>query len=172
MDLNDDTLMELFETQRIYEEQKRKEDEEERKKFEEEKMKKLQENSEILGHNNSNFPGGFQETKLLKHKITSNADDDTNASSPILKLKQRKWLTLEEKLDIIQHYEDGLTITQIANAKNMPMSSVRAILNKNQKIKEKGAQLVQSSSNGLIMPKVSLTENLYKIPETEEFFSI
>ena len=72
MDLNDDTLMELFETQRMYEEQKRKEDEEERKKFEEEKikkfeeekMKKLQENSEILGHNNSNFPGGFQETKL------------------------------------------------------------------------------------------------------------
>ena len=73
-----------------------------------------------------------------------------------MKLKQRKWLTLEEKLDIIQHYEDGLTITQIANAKNMPMSSVRAILNKNQKIKEKGLQL-QSGSNGL-MPKVLATK--------------
>ena len=105
--------MELFETQRIYEEQKRKEDEEERKKFEEEKMKKIQESSDALGHNNSNFPGGFQETKLLKHKIPSNADDDTNASSPILKLKQRKWLTLEEKLDIIQHVQPTTSIIHV-----------------------------------------------------------
>ena len=89
MDLNDDTLMELFETQRIYEEQKRKEDEEERKKLEEERMTKLEKNSDppALGHNSFLDPGGLtrlglQDTKILNHKIPSNANNDTaNASS-------------------------------------------------------------------------------------------
>ena len=53
--------------------------------------------------------------------------------------KSRKWLSLKEKLDIIQMHEKGASFAKISKDKDINESSVRKIVKEKVKIREQGA---------------------------------
>ena len=55
----------------------------------------------------------------LKRKIDSKSETPS---------KKRKWLSLEQKLEIIKKYESGASYAKMAHEKEMAESSVRLIL--------------------------------------------
>ena len=51
---------------------------------------------------------------------------------------KRKWLTLEQKLDIIRLHEEGASFAKIGSEKEMDESSVRKIIKKKDQYKSHG----------------------------------
>lgn len=49
-------------------------------------------------------------------------------------IKKRKWLTLEQKLDIIKLHEEGASFAKIGRDKGMDESSVRKLIKKKRSI--------------------------------------
>ena len=72
----------------------------------------------------------------------------------------KKYLTLAEKLEIVNLYENGMKFGKIGKAKGMPYSSVRAICQRKEAIKVQG---VSASSNKILLTRTRTMEQLEKL---------
>merc|ERR1719232_2492541 len=74
----------------------------------------------------------------------SNLEDETISDSeqPEMK-KQKKYLPLTEKLEIIDLFENGMKFSQIAKDLGVPESSVRTICNRKEKYKSQESDVMR-----------------------------
>jgi hypothetical protein len=84
-----------------------------------------------------------KEPNLMEGLLLQN---DSDIETPKVK-RSKKCLTLAEKLEIIQLYENGTKTLQIGKAKGMPESSVRLICKNKDKYKAQSEQVAMKETN-------------------------
>jgi CENP-B N-terminal DNA-binding domain/Tc5 transposase DNA-binding domain len=77
--------------------------------------------------------------------------------------KKRKWLTLEEKLDIIRRHEEGESYAKIAYEKKMNESSIRALLKKKKQIKAYGISTACYTTKMTVRQRSSIMNNMERL---------
>ena len=68
--------------------------------------------------------------------------------------RRRKFLTLDQKIEIVECHEAGMRIAAIARERGMPESSVRAIVKRKDQIKDLVGRSSHLSLNTVVRKKI------------------
>ena len=68
--------------------------------------------------------------------------------------RRRKFLTLDQKIEIVECYEAGMKTSAIARERGMPESSVRAIVKRKDQIKDLVGRSSHLSLNTVVRKKI------------------
>ena len=85
----------------------------------------------------------------MKDKYKSQSEQGASGNVTRFRAQPKKHLTLPEKLEIIQLYENGIKTLQIGKAKGMPESSVRLICKNKDKYKAQSEQVAMKEPKEL-----------------------
>ena len=101
-----------------------------------------------------------------KTPITKTPNQKTLLSSnktPSSSTKSKNYLSLTEKMKIIKMFEDGASKAKIAREKSIPYTSVRAICERKEKIKEQATLTNPTNSKNIYMDRPRPMEKMEKL---------